>query len=65
MRLKYFCILKNKFIVDLTKYEIDELRKLIVYYDIDVNDILDEDFLEIAIEWYDKKQILITNEKMI
>ena len=65
MRLKYFCILNNKFIVDLKKYRIDELQKLIIHYDIDVNDILDEDLLEIAEKWYEEKQLKIDLERKL
>jgi hypothetical protein len=65
MRLKYFCILRNKFIVDLKKYRIDELQKLIIHYDIDVNDILDEDLLEIAKKWYEEKQLKIDLERKL
>jgi hypothetical protein len=35
------------------------------YYDIDVDEELDEELLKIAVEWYDEKQLVIDNKNMM
>jgi hypothetical protein len=63
--LKYHSYTNNNFICDLEKYDTDELRKLIKYYDFDVDEDIDEDLLEIAEKWYNEKQEVIDNKNMM
>jgi hypothetical protein len=56
--------MNNNFICDLEKYDTDELRKLVKYYNIDIDEELDEELIKIAVEWYDEKQEVINNKNM-
>jgi hypothetical protein len=64
--LKYHSYINNNFICDLHLYDTDELRKLVKYYqiDIDIDETLDENILENAIRFYDEKQLVIDNRNM-
>jgi hypothetical protein len=63
--LKYYSYMNDKFIYDLEKYDTDELRKLVKYFQIDIDEDIDEKILKIAVEWCDEKQILINNKNMM
>jgi hypothetical protein len=63
--IKYYSYMNDKFICDLHLYDTDELRKLVKYYDIDVDEDIDEELLKIAVEWYDEKQLVINNKNII
>jgi hypothetical protein len=63
--LKYYSFINNNFICDLEKYNTDELRKLIKYYDIDIDEDIDEELLQNAIRFYDEKQEVINNKNMM
>ena len=62
--LKYYSYMNDKFIYDLEKYDTDELRKLVKYFQIDIDEELDEELIKIAVEWYDEKQEVIDNKNM-
>jgi hypothetical protein len=62
--LKYQSYLNDKFICDLEKYDTDELRNLVKYYDINIDEELDENVLENALEWYNEKQEVIDKQNM-
>jgi hypothetical protein len=64
MILKYYSYMNDKFIVDLDKYDTDELRKLIKFYHIDINEDIDEELLQNVLEWYDTKQGVIDKQNM-
>jgi hypothetical protein len=34
------------------------------YYDINIDEDIDEELLKIAVEWYDEKQLVINNKNM-
>jgi Ca2+-binding EF-hand superfamily protein len=65
MVLKYYSYLNDNFIFDLEKYDTDELRKLIKYYNYNIDEELDENILQNAMRFYDEKQGMIDNEKMV
>jgi hypothetical protein len=48
--LKYYSYMNDKFICDLEKYDTDELRKLVKYYDINIDEDIDEELMKIAVE---------------
>jgi hypothetical protein len=54
--LKYYSYINDNFICDLHLYESDELKKLIKYYHIDIDEKLDEDVLKNALRFYDQNR---------
>jgi hypothetical protein len=63
--LKYYSYMNDKFICDLEKYDKDELQKLVKYYDIDIDEDIDEELLQNALEWFNEKQLVIDNKNMM